>query len=148
MKDQEQPRSRQAMRLIFTYEGDEIRLVSRQPVEVVIPPTDPVVDVEGEQGFWVEVRSADETTLYRRILPDPFQRDVEVFSDDPEQSISWVPVAEPRGSFSVLVPAGEADHVVLFSSAVAEARALVAPEEAAGAPAVEVTRFSLREEGQ
>jgi hypothetical protein len=137
----EQGGPRRAVRMIFSYEGDEIRLVSRQPVEVVIPPTDRVS--EGEQGFWVETRSADGTTLHRRILPDPYRQDVEVFSDNPEQSVSRTPVERPRGSFAVLVPIDDADHVALFSSAAPRA-----PEAPAGAPAVEVARFSLREESQ
>jgi hypothetical protein len=37
MNDQEQGGPRRAVRPIFSYKGDEIRRVSRQPVEVVIP---------------------------------------------------------------------------------------------------------------
>jgi len=70
MNDQEQSGPQPAMRLIFAYEGDDVRLVSRQPVTVVIPPSDPVSGYEGEQGFWIETRAADQTTLHRRILPD------------------------------------------------------------------------------
>ncbi len=29
-----------AVRLTFTYEGDEVRLASRQPVEMIAPPGD------------------------------------------------------------------------------------------------------------
>lgn len=137
-----------AVRLVFAYEGEVVRLVSRQPVEVVVPPSDPVTGYEAEQGFWVETRAADETTLHRRILPDPFSGDVEVFSDDPQQSMSRSPVAEPSGSFTVLVPAEEeADHVALFSSAAAAARARAeGGPEVAALPAVQVARFSLWEE--
>jgi hypothetical protein len=130
-----------AVRLTFTYEGDEVRLVSRQPVEIIIPPTDALSGYEGEQGFWVEVRSGQDETLHRRVMDDPLRQDVEVFSPDPEQSVARTPVDKPSGIFTVLVPdLEEADHVALMSSAAPG----IAPEMAARGPATELARFSLR----
>jgi len=132
-----------AVRLIFAVEGDDVRLVSRQEVDVVVPPSDPVSGYEGEQGFWVETRAADETTLHRRILPDPFRLDVEVFTDDPTRSIARTPVEQRRDTFAVLVPVEEeADHVALMSSGTAAARART--RASAGAGALEVARFPVR----
>jgi hypothetical protein len=51
------PAPPRTVRLTFTYEGDEVCLVSRQPVEMIAPPTDRLSRYEGEQGFWIEVRS-------------------------------------------------------------------------------------------
>jgi hypothetical protein len=135
-----------AVRLTFAYEGDDVRLVSRQPVDVSVPPGDPVTGYESEQGFWVETRTADGRTLHRRVMPDPFRGDAEVFSDDPQQSLGRVLLETPSGTFSVLVPAPQdADHVALFSSAMARARAAgLGPADAV--PATEVARFSLRGE--
>jgi hypothetical protein len=132
---EEQPR-RGAIRLIFEYEGDEVRLVSQQRVEMYVPPSD---DVDGyeEQGLWGEVRRADEVTLYRRLLSEPMPRAVEVFSNDPEQTILRVPTERPSGTFVVVVPdLDEADHLSLTSSG--------APEQAdlRGA-AVEILRIPL-----
>lgn len=130
-----------AVRLTFTYEGDEVRLVSRQPVEMIIPPTDALSGYEGEQGFWVEVRSGQDETLHRRIMDDPLRQDVEIFSPDPEQSVARTPVEKPSGIFTVLVPdLEEADHVTLMSSSAPG----IAPEMAARGPATELARFSLR----
>jgi len=86
------------VRLTFTYEGDEVRLVSQQPVEMIVPPTNALSGYEGEQGFWVEVRSEQEAALHRRVMDDPLRQDVEVFSPDPEQSIARTPVEKPSGS--------------------------------------------------
>jgi hypothetical protein len=130
-----------AVRLTFTYEGDEVRLVRRQPVEMIIPPTDALSGYEGEQGFWVEVRSGQDETLHRRVMDDPLRQDVEIFSPDPEQSVARTPVEKPSGIFTVLVPdLDEADHVALMSSAAPS----IAPEMAARGPATELARFSLR----
>lgn len=130
-----------AVRLTFTYEGDEVRLVSRQPVEMIIPPTDALSGYEGEQGFWVEVRSGQDETLHRRVMDDPLRQDVEIFSPDPEQSVARTPVEKPSGIFTVLVPdLEEADHVTLMSSSAPG----IAPEMAARGPATELARFSLR----
>jgi hypothetical protein len=128
-----------AVRLTFTYEGDQVSLASRQPVEMIAPPTDQLSGYEGEQGFWIEVRNDREEALHRRVMQDPLRQDVEVFSPDPEHSVYRVPVEKVSGSFVVVVPElEEADHVSLMSSA--------APSAAARAPANEFARFSLRPE--
>ena len=145
------------MRLTFTYEGEEVSLASRQPVEMIAPPTDQLSGYEGEQGFWIEVRTDREQTLHRRVMHNPLRHDVEVFSPDPERpSVSRVPLLEenPSGSFVVVVPElDEADHLTLMSSAApssssAAAAREVSSEEAAraqsGGPATEFARFSLR----
>jgi|SRR5215203_1937653 len=143
------PAPPRAERLTFTYEGDEVRLVSRQPVEMIAPLTDRLTGYEGEQGFWIEVRNDQEETLHRLVMQDPLRRDVEVFSPDPAQSLVRAPVEKSTGSFSVAIPdLKEADHVALLSSGAPSAAARgVSPEAAARAPAgpaTEFARFSLR----
>ena len=138
-----------AVRLTFTYEGDELDLVSQQPVEMIVPPTDALSGYEGEQGFWVEVRSRQGEALHRRVMDDPLRQDVEVFSPDSDETMFRVPIENPSGIFTVLVPdLDEADHVALLSSGAASAAARgMTPEAAARAPAgpaTEFARFSLR----
>lgn len=138
-----------AVRLTFTFEGDEVRLVSRQPVEMIAPPTDKLDGYEHEQGFWLEVRTGQDETLHRQVMQDPLRYDVEVFSPDPEQSVFRIPVGERSGSFTVVVPdLSEADHVALLSSGAPTAAARgMTPEAAARAPsgpATEFARFPLR----
>jgi hypothetical protein len=130
-----------AVRLTFTYEGDEVRLASRQPVEMIAPPGD---ELSGrEQGFWIEVRDGKDDTLHRLVMEDPLSRDVEVFSPDPERSVYRAPVEEPSGIFVVVVPdLEEADHVALMSSGAPGAAGGVSPE--AAGPAAEFARFPLR----
>ncbi len=125
-----------SVRLIFSYDGDEVRLESRQPVEMLVPPSDPLEGFENQTGFWTEVRDAQGSVLHRRILHDPVRRDVEVFSPDPERSIARVPIERPHGAFALLVPlVPGADHVVLMGVPTAGTAAL--------APAVEIHRVSL-----
>ncbi len=138
-----------AVRLTFAFEGDEVRLVGRQPVEMIAPPTDKLDGYEHEQGFWLEVRSGKDETLHRQVMQDPLRYDVEVFSPDPEQSVFRSPVDEPSGIFVVVVPdLSEADHVALLSSGAPTAAARgMTPEAAARAPsgpATEFVRFPLR----
>ncbi len=136
-----------AVRLTFTYEGDEVRLVSQRPLEMVAPPGD---ELSGrEQGFWIEVRDEKDDTLHRLVIQDPLRRGVEVFSPDPERSVSQAPVEKASGSFVVVVPdLANADHVALMSSGASSAGVRgVSPEEAArtpAGPATEFARFSLR----
>lgn len=134
----ESGRSARSVRLIFSYEGDDVRLESRQPVEMRAPPSDPIEGSEKETGFWTEVRDAHGSVLHRRIMHDPVRRDAEVFSPDPGQSIRRVPIERPRGAFTVLVPlVPGADHVALMG--------VPAAGTAAFAPAVELHRVRLTE---
>lgn len=113
--DEEQPRG--AVRMIFEYIGDDVRLVSRRRVNMHVPPTDRLEGAEEHQGLWAEVRDTGGATLHRQVLADPVRRGVEVFSDDPEQGIVRAPVERPSGMFVVLVPdLGEADHLALFGT--------------------------------
>ena len=128
-----------SVRLIFSYDGDAVRLESRQPVEMVVPPSDPVEDFETPPGFWTEVRDGEGSVLHQQVMRDPIRRDVEVFSPDPERSIARVPIERPHGAFAVLVPlVPGADHVALMR--------VPAAGTAAFAPTVELHRVSLTEE--
>ncbi len=142
-----------ALRLTFSYEGDEVRLVNQRSLEMIAPPTDKLSGYEREQGFWIEARSDRDETLHRLVMEDPLRRDVEVFSPDAEQSVYRVPVEKPSGLFVVVVPdlAG-ADHVALMSSGAPSAAARgVSPEAASRAPAgpaAEFARFPLRSDSE
>ena len=109
---------RGAVRMVFEYDGDVVRLVWKRQVDMLAPPTDALEGYEDQQGLWAEVRDADGATLHRQVLADPIRRGVEVFSDDPAQGIVRAPVERPSGMFVVLVPdLGAADHLALMGSA-------------------------------
>jgi hypothetical protein len=116
-----------ALRLIFEYEGDRVRLVSQQDVDVAITGFD-LPDVH-PPGYYVDSRDAANQTLARVAARDAFGSSAEVFPQQPGDPITRVNVEQPRGAFSVVVPAPEAtDHVTVLQ--------VVAPPERAGAPAV------------
>ncbi len=62
-------KSPKAVRLTFSYQGDQVKLVSQQPVEMTVPPSDSLKGYEDHKGFWAEVKSAQdkghEVTLSR-----------------------------------------------------------------------------------
>jgi hypothetical protein len=93
-----------AWRLTFEYDGDEVRIVGRQRVAMVAPPDDSELLERGHAGYWIEVRTAKNRVLYRQVLHDPLQTDMEVFPADPSQPIERVPVQRPKGVFQVVVP--------------------------------------------
>lgn len=124
------------LRLTLTYEGSDLRLTSRENVQMVSPPSDPIRPQKGETGFWYEVRDGEDRTLYRRVIQNPIKFAVEVRSDDPERPLAWQEVSEPRGEFILLVPDLDRAHMlVLFSSPLEPG---VAPR-----PAKEIARFDL-----
>ena len=103
-----------ATRLIFEYSGGQIRLVSSQNVRMIVHPSPGSPDVGS--GMVAEVRATDGTILHRAAIKGAMEPHVEVFSDDPAQSIHRVPVEQPQGAFTVLVPdCREADHVALLA---------------------------------
>lgn len=131
------PRPPRTLRLTFEYEGDQVRLISRQSVQMRTPPPHPTSIQPGQSGFWYEVRDRDDRVLYQRALHSPIQTDTEVFSNEPGATIHRRPIENPRGTFEILVPdLPEGESVVLFSSPLEPERAL--------RPAEEISRVELR----
>ncbi|MBW8487518.1 hypothetical protein [Actinomadura parmotrematis] len=111
------PRGRGAVRLRFTYEGRRPRLLSADRVDMPAPPTDELDGYEGRRGFWVEVRDPGGRTLHRRVMADPMDPTVEVFSAAPEATLRRVRAGRPRGAFTVVVPDLDgADHLALMGA--------------------------------
>ena len=111
------------------------------------PPSDPIEEVAARAGFMVDLKDEQDQTLYRRVMHDPIQRDVEVFSPDPRQTVQRAPVALPRGVFSVVLPEIEAAQAVSLIGPPppsAERRLGVARAEAIQEPAREIARFELK----
>lgn len=141
------PERPRAVRLTIAYSGDQMELVSQQSVAMKVPPSDPVEEVAARAGFMVDLKDAQDHTLYRRVMHDPIQRDVEVFSPDPRQTVQRAPVAEPRGVFSVVLPEIEAAQAVSLIGPPppsAERPFGVARIEALREPAREIARFELK----
>jgi hypothetical protein len=40
------------MRLTFSYDGDDVKLISQQRTEMVVPASDPVTGFKKQKGFW------------------------------------------------------------------------------------------------
>jgi hypothetical protein len=140
------------MRLTFSYQGDQVKLVSQQPVEMTVPPSDPVKGYAQQKGFWAELKSDQDKTLFRRVLHNPTRNDAEVFSDDPEQSISRAPAPKRKGVFVVVVPHTEKGREVTLSrssgnpniEAAGAPRGMAAMRSLATGPATEIARFKLK----
>lgn len=127
-----------AIRLVFSFDGDHVALVSQQPVQMVLPPSDPIEGSEGRKGFWYELRDVQDRPLYRKVIHHPMRDDVEVFSDDPQQhNVVRQTVPNRKGVFMALVPDAEDGHSVILSSS---------PRRAAMAhqPASVIARFLLK----
>ncbi len=99
-----------AMRLIFEYDGEEVRLVSQQPVDVAVTGFD--ISRTQRAGYYVETRNATGQALARVPAREAFSGSAEVFPEQPGEPISRVDVQKPHGAFSIVVPVPEgADHV-------------------------------------
>ena len=122
-----------AMRLIFEYDGDEVRLVSQQPVDMVVTGAD-LAQVHAP-GTFVDARDSANRTLARVHARGMSEGSAEVFPEQPGEPIVRVAVERPRGAFTVVVPAPQAAaHVAVVR--VQPDAAAPAGARAAGASAV------------
>jgi len=148
MTHPEGPPVTRSVRLIFEYEGDEVRLVMQQPVDIAVTGFDAHPDVR--PGHYVEVRDAADTMMTRVPVREAFSASAEVFPEQPGEPITRVDVARPSGAFTVVVPApAAADHVAMVRIAPPAADAprrlaAGATGPAPGEPEVtEIARFAL-----
>jgi len=103
------------LRVTFVYRGHDIAVAGTRKVRMIVPPAVSPAPEKGQSGYWIEVRAADGRLLFHRVLHSPIRVDVEVFAYGERQSITRIPVAEPRGEFEALVPdLPEADSLVLY----------------------------------
>jgi hypothetical protein len=104
-----------ALRLTFSYEGNNIQLISQQKIEKVLPPSDNIQ--QNQTGFWYELTDSENNTVYRQIMNSPIKIDMEVFSNDPKESIIRQQITDIRGIFSIVVPdIPQAKNFDMFSS--------------------------------
>jgi hypothetical protein len=96
------------VRVTFEFDADRIRVRSKEHVEMIAPPS-PAPIPESGAGTLVELRSAEEETLFRRVLYDAFRTFAEPPSRDGRIEAFQRPVEQ--GEFEVLLPLmDEATH--------------------------------------
>lgn len=128
-----------AMRLIFEYDGDEVRLVSQQPVDMVVTGAD-LAQVHGP-GTFVDARDSANRTLARVHARGMSEGSAEVFPEKPGQPIVRVAIARPRGAFTVVVPAPQAAARVAVVRVEPDAAAPAGVRAAGAAPALQSTEL-------
>jgi len=106
MQDASEPAVHGAIRLIFEFDGDAVRLVMQQPVDVAVSGFDVHPDVR--PGHYVEIRDAGGTALSRVPVRSAFTGSSEVFPEDHSESITRVDTSGQPEAFTVVVPAPEA----------------------------------------
>ena len=96
MSDINQSAQTLAMRLIFEYEGDQVRLVTQQPVDVSITGVD--LTHTQREGYYVYTSDASGRVLARVLARGAFQHGVEVFPERAGEPITRMDVDRPRGA--------------------------------------------------
>ena len=149
-KTKRRSKAPKAVRLTFSYEGEKVKLLSQQPVEMTVLPSD-ALGYGGQKGFWAEVMSEKDKTLYRHVMHNPTRNDAEVFSPDPAQAVSRAPAPKRKGIFVVVVPDTDKGHSVRLCRSpvkVSDQSALPKSERGvrslAAAPAEEFARYKLK----
>lgn len=106
-----------SLRLIFSYEGDNIKLLSSQKVNIIPPPSDDIQENREHSGFWYSLEDNNGRSLYHRVTRQRLHEEVEVFTNERENSIQRRKVENPKGTLILLVPdISEGHSVALFGS--------------------------------
>jgi hypothetical protein len=140
-----------AIRMTFTFSGRDIHLESIQRLIMRALPSHDTGSFESRSGFWIELRDDNETVLYRRVLHNPIQYRVEIYPEGGEGEFTRVPVADPQGTFDVVVPdLPEARQMMVYASlpvpapeSETETERAARVRSASGQPAELVARFSI-----
>ena len=139
------PEAMKAMRLTFSYDGDDVKLISQQRAEMMVPPSDPLKGYRKHKGFWAELKNERNKTLYRHVMHNPTRNDAEVFPETPGQTISREPAPKRKGVFVVVVPDVEKGEEVTLSRSSPEAEGPASGLlSLASKPATEIMRFKLK----
>lgn len=137
--------SNKAMRLTFSYDGDDVKLLSQQRTEMIVPPSDALKGYAKYKGFWAELRSASDKTLYRSVMHNPTKNDAEIFPESPGEGISRQPAPKRKGVFVVVVPdTDKGEQVILRRSEPATKGPAKGIRALASKPAEEIMRFKLK----
>jgi hypothetical protein len=139
------PESNKAVRLTFSYDGNDVKLLTQQPTEMIVPSTDALKGYGTHKGFWAELRSGRDKTLYRTVMHNPTKNDAEVFPGTPNEGISRMPAPDRKGVFVVVVPdTDEGEEVILCRSKPATKGPTKGVRALASNPAEEILRLKLK----
>lgn len=119
-----------AVRLVFEYDGDQVRLVSEQPVVMIVSDQESPIDIEAARtaGVFVDSRDERNVTLARVRASNAFESNLEVYPEKATDPFVRLNVPRPSGAFTVVVPAPE------NASRVAVVRIAEPPAEPTGVP--------------
>lgn len=139
------PEPNKAMRLTFSYNGDDVKLLSQERTEMTVPPSDEVKGYAKQKGFWAELKSGTDKTLYRTVMHNPTKNDAEVFPESPDGVISREPAPKRKGVFVVVVPdTDKGEEVTLSRSAPDTEGPTMGISALASEPAEEILRVKLK----
>ena len=143
--DKTSPAPNKAMRLTFSYNGDDVKLLSQERTEMTVPPSDQVKGYAKHKGFWAELKSGSDKTLYRTVMHNPTKNDAEVFPESPGGVISRQPAPKRKGVFVVVVPDTEKGEEVILSRSAPDTKGPTMGISAlASEPAEEILRVKLK----
>jgi hypothetical protein len=138
------PESNKAMRLTFSYDGNNVKLLSQQRIDMIVPSSDALKGYR-QKGFWAELKSESDKTLYRSVMHNPTKNDAEVFPETPGGEISRQPAPKRKGVFVVVVPdTAKGEEVILCRSAPERKGPTKGISALAIKPAEEILRFKLK----
>lgn len=96
-------RQQRALRLIFEQRGGELKLVSTQRLNMIVPPPQALAPQRATRGSWFELRDRKDRPVYRRTIDNP-QQGIEVVADGPGDALRRIDDDKGARAFFVVVP--------------------------------------------
>ncbi|MDR6842015.1 hypothetical protein [Pseudoxanthomonas sacheonensis] len=96
-------RQQRALRLVFEQRGDELKLVSTQRLNMIVPPPQALAPQRATRGSWFELRDREGRPVYRRTIDNPRQG-IEVVADAPGEALRRIDDDQGFRAFFVVVP--------------------------------------------
>lgn len=133
-----------AVRMIFEYEGDTIRLVSTQRVDVAVTGFDLPAETATPPGHYVQLRSADGVSLAQVAVRNGPTASAEVFPETAGEPIVRTDLERPRGAFTVVVPAAAgARQIAVVEVAHPPSTEGLAPQAGVATTSTDLATFDL-----
>jgi hypothetical protein len=107
--------SRDAIRFTYVYDGADIQLVAADPVDMITPPSHPIVP-GSLVGFWYEITDETGQPLWRRMRSHPLGPTVESMVDPESEANGYErgTPEPPSGTFTLVVPSNIVDARFVF----------------------------------
>jgi len=108
-------KSSNSLRLIIAFSENQLRLIRIKRVHILAPVGEKPDNMKNYSGSWAEIRDLSGKSLYKRIIHESFEGNIEVQTGRTDEPFAWQKTSDIERLAIVLLPElPDADHVAIF----------------------------------